>query len=60
METGTDQGDEDSDTELPINKVGSANSHPITVDLLINDTKVNMEDDTGAAITIISERVWKQ
>ena len=60
VDAATDQSAEDSDPDLPVHKVGHASSHPIKVDLLINDTKLSMELDTGAAITIISERVWKQ
>ena len=55
-----DQSPEHHDTELSLNKIVRSSAHPIVVDLLINDMKVSMEVDTGAAVTIISERVWKQ
>lgn len=41
-------------------KVDHCTAHPITVDLFINGKKVKMEVDTGAAVTIISERVRKK
>ncbi len=37
-------------------KVGAPSTHPITVTLQINNKNVKMEVDTGAAITIISEK----
>lgn len=50
----------DADPELPMLKVGVPTSHPITVTLKINNENVKMEVDTGAAITIISEKTKHQ
>ena len=41
-------------------KVNHGSSHPIMVDLFINDRKVNMEVDTGAAVTVMSEEQHKK
>ena len=46
----------DSETELPVLRVNSKSSHPIRVELKINDKLLQMEIDTGAAVSIISEQ----
>ena len=51
------QSSGDSEPELPMHTVGHASTHPITVDLKINDKHVQMELDTGASVTIISEQI---
>ena len=40
-----------------MHKVKHSSAHPIAVNLLINGKKVNMEVDTGSAVTIIFEKL---
>ena len=49
----------DSETELPVLKINSKPSHPIRVEVKINDKLLQMEVDTGAAVSIISEKTKK-
>ena len=44
---------------LPLHTVGGGTTPPIKVPLVINETEVTMELDTGAAVTIISEKQLK-
>ena len=46
----------DSETELPVLRINSKSSHPIQIELKINDKPLQMEVDTGAAVFIISEQ----
>ena len=41
-------------------KVKEDSSTPITAQVIINDVPVNMEIDTGAAVTILNESTYKQ
>ena len=50
----------DSDSNVPIYRIGSKSSHSITVELEINKRKLTMEIDTGATVSIISERKSKE
>ena len=50
-------GDEEC---LPLFTVGGGTTPPIKVPLIINDASITMELDTGAAVTIISEKDFKQ
>ena len=49
----------ESETELPVLKINSKSSHPIRVEVKINDKPLQMEVDTGAAVSIISEQTKK-
>ena len=49
-----------SDQDLPLYQVSNKSLHPITVDLEINKKKLTMEIDTGAAVSIISEKTRKK
>ena len=53
-------GSGDSEPELPMHKIEHSSTHPITVTLDVNDKRVKMEVDTGAAVTIITEKVKDQ
>ena len=46
----------DSETELPVLRINSKSSHPIRVEVKINGKLLQMEVDTGAAVSIISEQ----
>ena len=46
----------DSETELPVLKINSKSSHPIRVEVKVNSKPLQMEVDTGAAVSIISEQ----
>ena len=54
----------DSESEgpeyLPLHTVGGGTTPPIKVPLVINDTPITMELDTGAAVTIISEKHYQE
>ena len=53
----TNAGSESPDDEyLPLYTVGGSATPPIEIPLLINNVKMGMELDTGAAVTIISEK----
>ena len=60
VQTGPNVSEEDSDTDLPLYQVNSKASHPITVDLEVNKTKLTMEIDTRAAVSVISEQTRKK
>ena len=60
VNVAADQSPEHNGIELFLNKIVGSSAHPIVVDLLINDIKLSMEIDMGAAVTIISECAWKQ
>ena len=46
----------DSETELPVLRINSKSSHPIRVEVKINGKLLQMEVDTGAVVSIISEQ----
>ena len=46
----------DSETELPVLRINSKSSHPIRVEVKINGKLIQMEVDTGATVSIISEQ----
>ena len=46
--------------DLPIYMVGSSTMPPIKIPLLVDNVLLEMELDTGAAITIISEVKYKE
>ena len=50
----------DSDSDIPIYRIGSKSLHPITVELEINKKKLTMERDTGATVSIISNETHKK
>ena len=54
--------DNESDSEsLPLHTIGGGGATPpIKVPLLINDTLLSMELDTGATITIVSDRKFRE
>ena len=53
-----DESSEDSD--LPLLHVEDRSNHPITVEIEVNNRKLLMEVDTGAAVSIISEETQKK
>ena len=57
IDTGQQEKYSDTDSELPLFKIrdSSKAAHPITVDIEINGRALNMEVDTGAAVSIISK-----
>ena len=60
----TEREEEDSNLEdpedLPLYMVGSTSMAPIKIPLLVDNVVLEMELDTGAAITIISEAKYKE
>ena len=50
----------DTDEELPLLQVGKRGSHPITVEVKANGKPLLLELDTGAAVSVISEREQKE
>ena len=58
--TEDDSGSDLNDEELLIHAVGGTKSTPIKVSLRINGKQHEMELDTGAAITIMSEDKYKE
>lgn len=40
--------------------VGTPQVRPIVVKIVVNGTTIEMEVDTGAAVSLVSERTWKQ
>ena len=53
-----DTDDNSTDNESEVYHMNVDNNKPITVDVLINRKKVNMEIDTGAKLSIISKVVY--
>ena len=51
----TEQVDSDSGNEYGLNAIQDEHSPPFTTTLYLNDTSVEMEIDTGAAVSIINE-----
>ena len=51
----------DTDEDLPIKFVGSrqSQSHPIIVPVSINGKQLSLEVDTGAAVSILSEKTFQ-
>ena len=54
----SDTDDSSTDNESKVYRINVDNNKPITVDVLINHKKVNMEIDTGAKLSIISRVVY--
>ena len=52
---GTDSEDDD----VTIFTVGSKASQPISIEVTADQSKLSMEVDTGAAVSIISQETWK-
>ena len=50
---------EDDDESLPLYTVGVGATPPIKVPLLVDGKSLTMELDTGAAVTIVSEKQYK-
>ncbi len=48
-------GEKNEPEELPLFQIGARSSHPITVEIMVNNKTLEMELDTGAAVSIISE-----
>ena len=51
--------EDSSDNEYLLHKLGERSSDPIEVQMLLNGKKLNMEVDTGTALSIISEATRK-
>ena len=62
VDTGQPEKDSDTDSELPLFKIKDSSKavHPITVDMKINGRVLNMEVDTGAAVSIISKATYQK
>ena len=56
-DTSTPDTDESSGEEYHLHKLGAHSSHPIEVQVLVNDQRLGV--DTGAAISIISDTTRK-
>ena len=50
----------ENDEQLPLYTVGGGTTPPIKVPMVINDKPVCMELDTGAAMTIMPEKQYKE
>ena len=55
-----DSESENSESDLPVLKISGRSTHPIKVKLEIQGKPVEMEVDTGAAVSIISEETYKR
>ena len=51
---------EGSDSDLPVHNITAGSKHPITVELEIQWKPVVMEVDTGTAVSVISETMYKE
>ena len=60
IQRDSQDSEDGSDMDLPLYQVSSKSSHPITVDLEVNKKKLTMEIDTGAAVSVTSERTRKK
>ena len=62
MDTGQSERDRDTDSELPLFKIKDSSKavHPITVDMEISGKALNMEVNTGAAVSIISKATYQK
>ena len=62
VDTGQSERDSDTDSELPLFKIKDSSKavHPITVDMEISGKALNMEVDTGAAVSIISKATYQK
>ena len=62
IDTGQQEKDSDTDSELPLFKIRDSSkvAHPLTVDIEINGRALNMEVDTGAAVSIISKTTYQK
>ena len=58
-EIPTSDSETSSGDEYHLHKLGEQSSNPIEVEVLVNDKKLVMEVDTGAALSIISETTRK-
>jgi hypothetical protein len=58
-EIPTSDSETSSGDEYHLHKLGEQSSNPIEVEVLVNDKKLVMEVDTGAALSIISEATRK-
>ena len=54
---------EDSDDEceeFPVHKIGAHSTSPYSVWVRIEDVKLSMEVDTGAAVSVVSSKTWEK
>ena len=58
-DTSTLDTEESSGEEYHLHKLGAHSSHPMEVQVLVNDQRLTMEVDTGAAVSIISDATRK-
>ena len=55
-----DQDDAEDELRLPIFTMGSPSRHPFVVAVKFNEKHLQMEVDTGAAMSVISRRTYKR
>lgn len=55
-----DQDDAEDELRLPIFTMGGANIHPFLVAVKFNEKHLQMEVDTGAAMSVISRRTYRR
>ena len=56
-----DSAEEESAIDnVSVFSVGAPQVRPIVVKIAVNGTTIEMEVDTGAAVSLVSERTWKQ
>ena len=58
MESQFTQGEEPA--ELALFTVNEQCSRPVTVELLVEGKPLSMEVDTGAAVSLMSEYIWRE
>lgn len=53
--------EEDSDeSEFPVHKIGIGVTRPYSVWVMIEEVKLRMEVDTGAAVSVVSSETWEK
>ena len=60
MDCNSNPEQDEEDTDLPIYRVSKPSSHPITVEIEVNQKKLLMEVDTGAAVSVVSMDTYKR
>ena len=59
QEDNEEESDSDSSTLHHLKSKGTANSPPITVDVKVDDCLINMEVDTGASLSLMSNSTFQ-
>ena len=45
---------------MPVHKIGAGSTSPYSVWVRIEDVKLRMEIDTGAAVSVVSSKTWEK